>query len=120
MQFSASVSIPVPSTVNVDGALLADNVTECVKSVAELFVAKFGGATVQPANDYYVANDGSLVAESVTIISAFISADNDSLPYLTDFMQNVAQTLYDMWGQECVVYTVGPSGFLAFGRDEQK
>lgn len=114
MQFSASVSITVPSTVNVDGALSADNVTERVKSVAEFFAAKFGGATAQPANGYYVANDGSLVAESVTIVSAFVGADNDGLPYLADFMKNTASNFCKVWSQECVLYTVNNIGYLAF------
>lgn len=120
MQFANTVSLTVPSTVNINNALSADETMRRVENVAQMFSEKFGGATAQAANGYYVAVDGSLIKEDVTIVTAFVAADNDRLPYLQAFMQNIAQTFCDMWGQECVLYTVGPTGFLVFGRGEQK
>jgi hypothetical protein len=115
MQFNTSVSITVPSTVNVDGAMSNEGVLQRVQEVAQFFAAKFGGATAQRAEGFYVADDGALIAESVVVVSAYVAGDNDRLPYLDNFMRNIAQNYCKEWSQECVLYTVGGIANLAFG-----
>lgn len=114
MQFATSISVTVPSTVNVNGAMSSDGVAERVQEVAQFFAAKFGGATAQPGQGFYVANNGDLIAEHVTIVTAFVGADNDNLPYLPNLMEDIAKSLCAQWEQECVLYTINNIGYLAF------
>lgn len=64
----SKVTVYVPGTVDVDKA--TDNKKQ-VELVARLLSDSFGGATASPASGYWVAADGSLVVERVTMVFAY-------------------------------------------------
>lgn len=65
------VAIYVPSTVNVDKALDENTANAAIESALRFLSTQFGGATALRANGGWVASDGSLVTESVTVVYAY-------------------------------------------------
>lgn len=65
------VAVYVPSTRAVNEPLTTETAEAVVERTARFFSHLFGGATAQPAVGYYVASDGTLVIENITIVYAY-------------------------------------------------
>lgn len=65
------VSVYVPSTTDVRESLDSEAANKVVDSVRRYLANLFGGATAVSAEGSWVAQDGTLVTEKVTIVYAF-------------------------------------------------
>lgn len=65
------VAVYVPSTRDVSEVLTNEAAKEATDRTARFLSELFGGATAQPAVGYYVAADGTLVTENVTIVYSY-------------------------------------------------
>jgi len=73
---TASVAILVPSTVNVSDKADEMTVDFVVQNVAGVLSDLFGGATVTRGRGFYRASSGAMVAEDVTIVQAYGTAED--------------------------------------------
>lgn len=103
------VALYVPSTADVDQALSESAAKEVVNRSLRLFSDLFGGATAVPASGAWVASDGELVVESVTIVYSFSGElTTDSLTKIKLFCEALKAEL----GQEAIALEV--NGALVF------
>ena len=65
------VALYVPGTYNVSQPLTKENAERVVGETARFLSQLFGGATSQVASGYYVASDGTLVIEQITIVYSY-------------------------------------------------
>lgn len=65
------IQIYVPSTTNVSEVLDNDKAAIYVDRSLRFLSEEFGGATAIPAQGAWVANNGLLVKESITLVYAF-------------------------------------------------
>lgn len=65
------VAIYVPSTTDVNKQLDATQHETLVKEAGTFLSERFGGATANPVSGFWVAQDGTLVIEQITIVYAF-------------------------------------------------
>lgn len=96
-----NVSVYVPSTIDVDKPI--DN-TEYVQSVAREFSKHFGGATAQPpSKGFYLAENGELVEENITIVSSFSKLSKAQTKKIAC---GIAENLRNTLRQESVLVTL--------------
>lgn len=72
INLSSSVKVYVPSTIDVDKS--TDNAA-MVEHVSKVLSGLFGGSTAYQAIGGWVAQDGALVTERVTIVQSFCTSD---------------------------------------------
>lgn len=65
------VSVYVPGTFGLSGALDPKVKAQVTSETARRLSSAFGGATAQNAEGYYVADNGELVVENVTIVKSY-------------------------------------------------
>src|SRR5262245_55635873 len=65
------VALYVPGTYNVSQPLTKKNADRVVEETARFLSQLFGGATSQVASGYYVASDGTLIVETITIVYSY-------------------------------------------------
>lgn len=106
-----SVKVYVPSTLNVSENADSSLVSALVTYVATTLATLFGGATEYPAIGSYVANDGTLVRESVTVVQAFISEDNFTRANISKVL-TLAEHLCLGMTQECIGVEVDGKFYL--------
>jgi hypothetical protein len=70
-----SVSVVVPSTIDVDSMMDASEVEATVNSVVRDMSLLFGGATATKGRGGWVSNDLGLVTEDVTIVESSCTED---------------------------------------------
>lgn len=101
------VSIYVPSTVDVDKPV---NNAEYVEKTCRFLADNFGGCTAQKAQGSWIASDGKLVVEDVTICYAYC----DLISYVKSILsvQKFARELCREMTQEAI--SVEFNGKLAF------
>lgn len=95
------VSVYVPSTENVGHPLADDKRAALLANVATKLSQNFGGCTAIDGVGYWVANDGQLIPEKVTIVKSFYGDDFDSeiaLQVITFTAREIARE----YGQEAV------------------
>lgn len=97
------VTLYVPSTVTVDQPLSQSAADEFVSRSLRLLSELFGGATAITAKGAWVANDGELVVEVVTLVYSFsANLTTDDLVKIKAF----AETLKAELGQEAIAVEV--------------
>lgn len=95
---SQFVSVYVPGTLGTAGTLSDEERTRYTRETASKLAAKFGGATAIPATGYYIADNGDLVPETVTIVKSFYSDNAGAF----EFAVEVAAWLKSELKQELV------------------
>lgn len=87
------VALYVPSTIDIDKKLPPESAARAVNATMRLLSRLFGGATAMPANGAWLASNGELVIENVTIVYAFaaeLSADAmNEIRYYASAMRRV-------------------------------
>jgi hypothetical protein len=103
------VAVYVPSTYNVNQVLTNEAAERVVGETARFLSQLFGGATSQTATGYYVASDGTLVTEEVTIVYSYTRRlSRNDRKAVFDYCRDLKLRL----GQELV--TVEVNGKLRF------
>jgi len=93
------VSVYVPGTFGLNGVLDPARKADIVKMTAIQLSQAFGGVTATEAQGYYIADNGDLVTESVTIVKAY----HDLNPaQALDIARNIAQWIKSTLLQELV------------------
>lgn len=84
VKLSCSVKIYVPSTVNVDQAT---DTTAWVDKALSFLSVEFGGSTASKALGAWVATNGQLIKENVTLVVAFANSSQleSSIERVYDF-----------------------------------
>lgn len=95
------IAVYVPSTINVSENAETSLVNAFLQYVETSLASLFGGCTTIPAIGSYVANDGSLVRESVNIVYAFASDEDFSKENLKKVLY-LAERLCLGMTQECI------------------
>lgn len=93
----SKVTVYVPATTDVNKAI--DNMAQ-VERVARTLSACFGGATASPAQGFWVADSGSLIKESTTMVFAYCATD-DAEKYMEDVVRLCVELKHEM-GQEAI------------------
>jgi len=103
LELSDLVSFYVPSTWAKDQPIDANEYKKRIDAIAEHFSNLFGGATVAKGIGYYVANDGSLIQEEVSVVSSIVIGDlnNDDLSTVLE----IASVYANAWLQESILVT---------------
>lgn len=92
------VSVYVPGTKGLSGNLSDEERGQYITATARKLTAEFGGATAIPSIGYYIADNGDLIEEKVTIVKSYYS----DKPAALEFALNVAAWLKSELGQELV------------------
>lgn len=71
MVYSNRVALYVPSTSDINKKLPPESAARAVNATMRLLSRLFGGATAMPANGAWLASNGELVVENVTIVYAY-------------------------------------------------
>jgi hypothetical protein len=107
IELASRVSIYVPSTVDVDKA---SDTSAWIDNACKALATMFGGATTTPAIGTWLATNGDLVREDVTIVFAY--AKGDALeahgPNVVDFCERMKAAL----SQEAVALEVNGKLYL--------
>lgn len=93
------LTIYVPSTYGTANQI--DN-EKYVRQISQMLSAIFGGCSVSKIDGYYVANDGSLVVESVTVVWTF-GSDAEKLGRIGNY---TGRWLKRVMRQESVLVTI--------------
>lgn len=101
------VALYIPTTVNVNRP--TDN-SATVAKVAREFSEMFGGATQADRIGYYLANNGELVKEAVTVI--YSNTNRETLEANFSTVLKMAEDIRDEYRQEAV--TVEVNGAINF------
>ena len=106
---NCEIAIFVPSTVNVDEPV--DN-SQYVKATLAKLSNLFGGATAQAAYGGWVAENGQLVTEKVTIVYANCTSEQleDNISECVEYARQLCREM----SQECISVRVnGKLGFIS-------
>lgn len=96
---SRKVVFYVPSTKNVGEKLNKSERRALVTRVESTFSRAFGGATSTQGTGCYVANDGRLIRESVTLVTSYHGLEtSDALAIVIP----LAQAIKNEYGQESI------------------
>jgi len=107
---SQKVSLYIPGTVNVNEAASQELIDGWVTAAHTFLAGLFGGATSLRALGSYIANDGTLVTENITVIYAYASkVSNSQILSILDFVHGLKTES----GQESIGVEV--NGTLYFG-----
>lgn len=93
------VSVYVPGTFGLSGDLDPATKAKVTSETARRLSSAFGGATATNAQGYYVADNGELVVENVTIVKSYHDLDTAGA---LNIARNIAQWLKDTLQQELV------------------
>jgi hypothetical protein len=93
------VTFYVPSTQNVGQPLPARERKALVSRVERVFAQNFGGATSTEGTGAYVANDGRLIRERVTLVTSY--HDKETREALAIVIP-LAQAIKSEYGQEAI------------------
>ena len=105
-----SVSVVVPSTIDVDSMMEASEVEATVNATIRDMSLFFGGATATKGRGGWVSNDLGLVTEDVTIVES--SCTEDALnAHISGVIKMCLRLKADM-GQESVALKVDGKLFL--------
>jgi hypothetical protein len=104
------IALYVPSTTAVDQAMDSDTAQAVVDEALRLFSDLFGGATALPATGGWVADNGTLVTERITIVYAF--ADDLSPEALETIRQFCEQMKADLMQEAIAIEVNGRLLFL--------
>ena len=86
------VSVYVPSTVDVNTPASQEKIADVIRFVSAKFAAKFGGSTVTTAKGYWIADNGELVEDNITIVKSF-HADEGAFAFACEIAQFVKEAL---------------------------
>jgi hypothetical protein len=93
------VTFYVPSTQNVGQPLPTRERKALVSRVERVFAQEFGGATRTEGVGSYVANDGSLIQERVTLVTSYHALEtSEALAIVIP----LAQAIKAEYGQEAI------------------
>lgn len=102
-------AVYVPGTRNISEPLSPEDVKQAVDETARFLSSLFGGATALPAQGYYVATDGALVSENITIVYSYTEhVSTEQYGKIKLF----AEQLRNTYGQEAV--TIEVNGAIEF------
>lgn len=97
------VVLYLPGTRDVSVSLSESEIKTLTEKAATFLSERFGGATAQQATGFYVAKDGSLVVERVTLVYCFAGRlSKDDRDTVNAFAAELASRL----GQESVAVEV--------------
>lgn len=103
-KFEHSVSITIPSTVDIDNGASQEKIDVCVERVVKVFADVFGGATVTKADGaWFSAELHKVVYEPVVIVTSYHDGSVERAHSLAEAM---AEVIRDDMSQECVAYTI--------------
>lgn len=91
------LAVIVPSTVNVNVPNMELH-RKMVSLAMATMSAKYGGATAIPAQGGYMAENGDLVTESVTIVQSWTTQENAT----GETVRELAERICEEMSQECV------------------
>jgi hypothetical protein len=104
------VSITVPYTFGTSGLVGEDYRAKILKAVKVSFANKFGGYTEYDAHGGYIAKDGTLVEENVTVVESLSNCD---IAEIVEYTHKIAVCVQKLMKQETVLYTVNDIGFFS-------
>lgn len=97
---SNRVTFYVPSTKNVDTPLSGAESDALIERVERVFAATFGGCTTTQGIGSYVANNGDLIREQVTLVTSYHDkTTQDALAIVIP----LAQVIKTEYGQESIL-----------------
>lgn len=96
---SARVTLYVPSTFDKGTPLPQGKHESLVREVARQFSKSFGGATCTVGQGFYVADDGELIEEKVTLVTSYHALETvQALAIVIP----IAQVIKTRYGQESI------------------
>lgn len=96
-------SITVPSTLGLSGIAPEELTERTVEMVQNDFTRYFGGSTTVKAQGTYEAQDGCMVKEAVTVVTANIDELDDDAEFLLVTLAKLVKSRHE---QECVALEV--------------
>lgn len=96
-------TITVPSTLGTSGAAPEELVERSIEIVQNDFSLMFGGSTTVQAQGTYKADNGEIVKENVTLVTANIAELDDDAELL---LTTLAELIKSRHKQECVALEV--------------
>lgn len=97
------VSLTIPSTYGLDGAATEEMIAESVRIAQNDLTLWFGGSTTYTAQGTYRSDEGKIITEDVTIVTA------NTEPLSEDDRENIArlaELIKCRHRQECVAVTI--------------
>lgn len=101
--FSHRVSIYVPGTQGVSGELSADARADVLNETLRLLGGLYGGATAVEARGAWVASDGTLVIETVTVVTSYTDKRDVAKARI---VKRYCEQLRERLGQEAIAVEV--------------
>jgi len=96
---SARVTLYVPSTFDKGNPLPQGKHESLVRHVARQFSQSFGGATCTTGQGFYVADNGDLIEERVTLVTSYHALETvEALAIVIP----IAQVIKNLYGQESI------------------